>query len=269
VNHPKKSLGQNFLYDQNIARKIVRMLELSPNDEVIEIGPGKGALTGQLLQMLPRLTAIELDDDLAIELQQRYNGKIDLIHQDVLTTDLRSLAARASIKVRIVGNIPYNITSPILFWILDACDVVLDSTLMIQREVADRLIAKTRTKEYGILSVFAQYYATPRIQFPVSRNSFYPIPKVSSSVVTLDFTQPFRHRVVHDRTFRAVVRTVFGQRRKTLKNGLRQFSLSDDLLNRLDCDLQRRPEELTVAEFVDLADQIIKLHGPLTFNSNH
>jgi len=267
VSRPKKSLGQNFLHDANVARKIVRALHLRVADRVLEIGPGKGALTSLLLIELPRLTAIELDNELAGQLTAAYGEKLTLYNDDVLDVDLRSIAKTGKGKFRIVGNIPYNITSPILFWIIDSSDVVSDCTLMMQREVAQRLVAKPRTKEYGILSIFAQYYSTPKLLFTVSPRSFYPVPDVMSAIVSMDFEAPRRIRVTDDGTFRALVRGTFGKRRKTLRNGLRSLDVPATFINTASIDLDRRPEELSVAEFAALANELSEKQIHISFNT--
>ncbi|MGA9406792.1 MAG: 16S rRNA (adenine(1518)-N(6)/adenine(1519)-N(6))-dimethyltransferase RsmA [Bacteroidota bacterium] len=262
MNRPKKSLGQNFLIDRNVARKIVRSLKLRESDCVLEIGPGKGALTALLLAELHRLTAVEIDDHLAAELQATYGNALNLYHDNVLHIDPRTIAKEKNSKLRIVGNIPYNITSPILFWAIDASDVITDCTLMMQQEVAMRLVAKPRTKEYGILSVFAQYYSTPDLKFTVAPGSFYPVPEVTSAVVSLDFERPCISKAVDDVTFRAVVRGTFGKRRKTLRNGLRALNVPSNFFQKSSVDLNRRPEELSVGDFVQLSNELSTREQP-------
>ena len=271
MSRPKKSLGQNFLQDTNVARKIVRALHLERDDCVLEIGPGKGALTSLLLDEVHAMRAVELDKDLAHRLAETYGKKLTIFVQDVLSVDLRSIAAVSGRKLRIVGNIPYNITSPILFWIFDSCDVVSDSTLMMQREVAQRLVAKPRTKEYGILSIFAQYYSAPKLLFTVSPESFYPVPDVVSTVVSLDFSAQREPRAKEEGVFRAIVRGTFGKRRKTLRNGLKSLEIPDKTLLLLSIDANRRPEELSVAEFVGLANEVTSrgVHPSFTNREGH
>jgi 16S rRNA (adenine1518-N6/adenine1519-N6)-dimethyltransferase len=270
VNRPKKSLGQNFLIDPNVARKIVRSLELRRSDHVLEIGPGKGALTALLLAELPTISAVEIDDHLAAELQATHGNALTLYHDDVLKLDPRSIAKQQSGKFRIVGNIPYNITSPILFWAIDSSDVITDCTLMMQHEVARRLVAKPRSKEYGILSVFAQYYSTPELKFTVAPGSFYPVPEVTSAVVSLDFERPHPSRAVDDAMFRAVVRGTFGQRRKILRNGMRTLNVPSDFFQKSAVNFNRRPEELSVEDFVSLSNELSLFTGerpPNTFRT--
>ncbi len=256
MSRPKKSLGQNFLHDSNVARNIVESLKLQVSDRVLEIGPGKGALTSLLLERLDELTAVEIDDALAHLLMTTFGRAFTLIHDSVLNVDLHALAEAKGGKLRIVGNIPYNITSPILFWIIDSSKDVADCTIMMQREVALRLVAKPRTKEYGILSIFAQYYSAPELKFTVAPGSFYPVPDVTSAVVSLDFRKPHAARVSDDSLFRLIVRTTFGKRRKTLRNGLRDLKTPEGLLKKSSVDLSRRPEELSVADFVLLANEL-------------
>jgi len=270
VTRPKKSLGQNFLIDRNVAKKIVRTLELKRSDRVVEVGPGKGALTSFLLEELDALTAIEIDDVLSASLREKIGPNLKVIHRDVLEVDLPALAGELGGKVRIVGNIPYNITSPILFWIIDSSQHVDDCTLMMQREVAERLVAKPRTKEYGILSIFAQYYARPEFRFTVPAGAFQPPPEVVSAVISLDFRQRHSPPASDDSFFRLLVRSVFGQRRKTLRNGLRGMGIPAERLGQIPGDFNRRPEELTVSEFVALADRLASVASdlPLTLRGN-
>lgn len=250
---PKKSLGQNFLQDENIIRKIAASLELQPKDAVVEIGPGPGALTAVLVDAC-RLTAIEVDKRAVEQVKARFGEKVALIEEDVLKIDARALAAKLGGTIRVVGNIPYYITSDILFWVLDQRDVVRDATLMMQDEVADRLVARPRTKAYGILSVFAQHYTVPRRLFGVSRKCFYPRPDVDSAVVRLDIRRDVPE--VDDALFRTVVRGTFGKRRKTIRNGLLFAGIEKEIVGQLGPVADQRPEELTPEEFVGLTMEV-------------
>ena len=250
-----------------MAQKIVRTLHLRREDRVVEIGPGKGALTSLLLREVPRLHAIELDNELAGQLNAAFGEKLILYNEDVLNVDLRSIAGRGSGKLRIVGNIPYNITSPILFWIIDSSDVVTDCTLMMQREVAQRLVARPRTKAYGILSIIAQYYSTPKMLFTVTPRSFSPVPDVTSAVVSLNFEMRHSPRAIDDALFRVAVRGTFGKRRKTLRNGLRSLNVDASFLGSTSIDLDRRPEELSVNEFVALANELSRQNVNISLNA--
>lgn len=256
MHRPKKSLGQNFLHDANVSQKIVRLFNPQPTNHVIEIGPGKGALTSLLLNTLPHLTVVELDDELIAELQAQFGDKLSIVHNNILNVAITDLQSDPLQKLRLIGNIPYNITSPILFHVIDSASVVKDFVVMMQAEVAQRLVAKPRTKEYGIPSIFLQYYCAPKILFSVSRNSFFPIPSVSSTIVHLDFEKPFSPQATNDMLFRKIVRGTFGTRRKTLRNGLKNLNIPISELEKLSVDLDRRPEELSVSEFVCLANEL-------------
>lgn len=253
---PKKSLGQNFLHDANVVQKIIRAFHPLPTEQIIEIGPGKGALTSLLLQALPHLTAVELDTALAASLQEQFGEKLTILQQNILEVDLASLQTAQEKKIRLIGNIPYNITTPILFHVVESRAVVHDFVVMMQTEVAQRIIAKPRTKDYGILSIFLQYYCTPKVLFSVSRNSFFPIPQVSSTVLQLDFSQPFPVQAQNDQAFRTIVRGTFGKRRKTLRNGLRSLNIPPEAIEQVSLNLDQRPEELTVKNFITLADEL-------------
>lgn len=257
MHRAKKSLGQNFLQDANVAHKIIRAFDPKSGDSVVEIGPGKGALTALLLQTLPHLTAIELDNDLAPLLQEQFGEKISIIHNDILNVSLTELREQIGTPLRLIGNIPYNITTPILFHVVDSLPAVKDFLVMMQTEVAQRIVAKPRTKEYGILSILLQYYSTPKMQFAVSRNSFFPIPNVSSAIIHLDFEHPFTPKAMNDQLFRKIVRGTFGKRRKTLRNGLKGLDVPASELEQLSVDLELRPEELSVADFVQLSNELI------------
>ena len=246
----KKSLGQNFLRDENIARNIVSSLALSRDDVVVEIGPGSGALTKHLIPAAGTVIGIELDARAAGLLRDTFRDTLTLVQDDVLNVDFRSLATAHRRQLRVVGNIPYYITSEILFMLFKAREVVRDATLMMQKEVAQRLIAAPRTKDYGILAVATQFHTEPEILFKVSRNSFYPKPNVDSAVVALAFKKELPP--CNKTLFTHIVRSTFGKRRKTLRNGLRYMGFSDEQLDGIAFDLQQRPEELTIEQFLRL-----------------
>jgi len=252
---PKKSLGQHFLRDENIARNIVESLELRPDDLLVEIGPGQGALTKHLVGRTAGLTVIEVDQRAIHLLQDSFGDDITIVHADVRTVSLGEIARSGSLRV--VGNIPYNITSEILFWLLDAREHVRDATLMVQLEVAQRFVAGIETKAYGILSIYLQLYARTELLFKVSRNSFFPRPDVDSAVVRLRFNHDLPQ--FDEQLFRAIVRGTFGKRRKTLRNSLRFMGFSDEQLDGCTLDLSRRPENLVVEDFLELTRQLKEL----------
>lgn len=253
---PKKSLGQNFLRDANISRKIIGSLNIQPSDCVLEIGPGEGALTEHLAAAAGKLILVELDDRIVERLRETFGRPVEILHQDILTVDLEELAQRQRTSLRVVGNIPYNITSPILFHILDHRTAVNDATLMMQKEVARRLVASSGGKEYGILSVFCQLYADTRLLFDVSPNAFIPKPKVISSVVRLKPLQEPRYGIEDEEFFRRMVRNVFGKRRKTLRNSLSYFFNESVDVSSTTADLARRPEDLSIQELVELSNEL-------------
>ena len=266
---PKKSLGQNFLRDENILRKIAASLALQEGDVVVEIGSGQGALTKDLYEKPVKLIGIEVDERAVQLLHERFGEKFEIINSDVLKVDLTELAQRYNKKLRVVGNIPYYLTSEILFWLFDQRTVVTDATLMMQLEVARRLASPPKNKEYGILSVFTQFYTECEILFKVSRNCFFPKPDVDSAVVKLKFKDHLAE--CNEPLFRSVVRATFGMRRKTLRNGLKSMRYDDAALNQIQFDLKRRPEDLSVEDFVFLTNLLEKFQlskNNLQTNSN-
>jgi 16S rRNA (adenine1518-N6/adenine1519-N6)-dimethyltransferase len=254
---PKKSLGQHFLTDRNIAAKIVREFAARPEDPVVEIGPGEGALTGLLVEQGIRPVTIEVDPRAAESLRARYGTAIEVVEADVLKSDLRAIASRHGVeKLRVIGNIPYYITSPILFHLFDQREVIADALLMMQREVADRLVARPRTKEYGILSVITQTYSKPRLLFNVGPRCFYPPPRVNSAVIRLEFEDREGIKGI-EREHRDIVRGAFGQRRKTLRNSLAHLvSIEEErgtILEGAAISPAQRAEELSPDDFIRLA----------------
>jgi 16S rRNA (adenine1518-N6/adenine1519-N6)-dimethyltransferase len=250
---PKKSLGQHFLRDPNTIRKIADALEAPAEAAVVEIGPGMGALTGELARRFENLLAIEVDQR-AVEYLAESLPEVEVRHQDILEIDWAQLAAEKGEDLWVIGNLPYNITSPILFGLLDARTHFRRALVMMQKEVAERLVAEPRTKAYGILSVQTQLWSRPRLLFHVSRNVFFPRPDVESSIVSLDFDSPAPQ--VNPEALRRVVRTAFNQRRKTLRNALRGVA------NEKGRDVPpalagKRAEELAPEEFVGLTEHLL------------
>ena len=248
--YPKKSLGQNYLVDDNICKNIVSGFDITSDDNVIEIGPGQGAITGHLLEKTRNLTVIEIDGNNCEILKNRYNN-LDVIKQDILKTDIKSLAEKYNGKLRFIGNIPYNLTTEIIFRLIDAREFVTDAQLMIQEEVARRLAANPGNKDYGITSVLLQVCSEPVLKFKVSHNCFYPKPKVDSRIIYIDFTQTHEHKVKDMIFFKKFVKAAFSQRRKTLKNSLKILELD---LSKADFDFSRRAETLELNEFIELSN---------------
>ena len=254
----KKRYGQHFLQDV-WADKLVEAIAPSPGDHFVEIGPGPGALTLRLAPRVASITAIEIDRDLVAALRPKLPQNVTLIEQDILETDLATLASGR--VVRIAGNLPYNVSSPILFRLLDTyrrTGRVRDATLMVQREVADRLHAVPGTKAYGVLSIFVQLHADVRPLLALPPGAFRPPPKVRSSVVRFTFRPP-AVTLRDEPTFEGMVRSMFTQRRKTLANALSAFAGERGLaparvLDAAGIDPVRRPETLQLAELARLAD---------------
>ena len=254
VHRPRRSLGQNFLHDENIARKIVRSLSLQHSDTVLEIGPGRGILTKHLLEESGLLIAVEIDDRLIPGLKSiaEAHAHFRLISGDFLQIDLNALIGNED-RLKVVGNIPYHITSSIIFRIFEHRKRFESMTLMIQREVAERIIAEPDNKSYGILSVFSRLYADVKILFPVSRNVFTPRPKVNSAVVEWRFFPENRYQVEDEALFIRLVKSLFNQRRKVIRNSIKTMDIGE---MEIDFPMHLRPEQLSVAEFVRLANLI-------------
>ena len=256
----KQSLGQNFLVDDNIAQKIARELHLEPDDVLIEIGSGLGALTKHLIGRVRHLIMVEIDRRVIEKLRSEFfSSAVTIVNMDFLQVRLSDWEKKYGTKLRIVGNIPYHLTSPILFKTFEEHSSVRDLTIMVQREVGRRIVAKPSTKDYGILSVFSHFYGDPKILFTVSPNCFYPKPKVFSAVLRVEFFETPLHRVNAD-TFSTVVHTTFGKRRKTLRNGLKYLPFDEavvqSILKKTNFPLEKRPEQLGVSDFAELTRQI-------------
>ncbi|EIM02449.1 16S rRNA (adenine(1518)-N(6)/adenine(1519)-N(6))-dimethyltransferase [Rhodanobacter thiooxydans] len=258
---PKKSFGQHFLHDRRYIDRIVSAIAPRPEDFMVEIGPGEGALTLPLLAAAGRLTAIELDTDLIPDLRSRAAtvGELHVIHADVLKVDFSALAhSHGAPQLRIAGNLPYYISSPILFHCVEHAAAIRDMHFMLQKEVVERMAAEPGSKVYGRLSVMLQLACRVEPLFDVPPEAFRPPPKVESAVVRL---VPLPVGELHDAPpehVHAVVKAAFGQRRKTLANALRQL-LDADAIRRADVDPKARAETLAPADFVRLA----KVYGGL------
>ncbi|MFK2929827.1 16S rRNA (adenine(1518)-N(6)/adenine(1519)-N(6))-dimethyltransferase RsmA [Dyella agri] len=262
MNHaparPKKSFGQHFLHDRRYIDDIVRAIAPRDGDFLVEIGPGEGALTLPLLAAAGSLTAIELDTDLIPALQARASavGELAIIHADVLKVDLKALAHRHGVeRLRIAGNLPYYISSPILFHCVDHAAAIEDMHFMLQKEVVDRMAAEPGSKVYGRLSVMLQLACKVVPLFEVPPEAFRPPPKVDSAVVRVIPLPPHERHDADPELLHAVVKAAFGQRRKTLGNALRQL-LDADAIRRADVDPKARAETLSPGDFVRLAKQL-------------
>ncbi|NIR49989.1 ribosomal RNA small subunit methyltransferase A [candidate division KSB1 bacterium] len=252
---PKKSLGQNFLVDENIARKIIQALAPNPKDVVLEIGPGFGVLTKYLLPKVAKVIAVEIDTKLAEQLETEFPEfeNFHLIQADFLKIHLDEWVETHTGRFRILGNIPYHITSPVIFKVLELRERIFDMTLMIQKEVAQRIVASPGTKDYGILSVVSQLYSEPDILFNVSRNVFRPKPEVASSVVRWLFSKK-AFQIENEDVLDELIHGAFQQRRKMLRKSLKSIPEFAKKLNDVDFELEKRPEQLSPEEFVSLSN---------------
>jgi 16S rRNA (adenine1518-N6/adenine1519-N6)-dimethyltransferase len=254
-SRPKKSFGQHFLHERRYIERIVSAISPRPDDFLVEIGPGEGALTFPLLAAAGKLTAIELDTDLIPRLQANAAsiGELSIVHADVLKVDFTALAHRAGVaRLRIAGNLPYYISSPILFHCVEHAAAITDMHFMLQKEVVDRMAAEPGSKVYGRLSVMLQLACRVEPLFDVPPGAFRPPPKVDSSVVRLvPIAADARHDADPDR-LHAIVKAAFAQRRKTLGNALRQC-MDADAIRRADVDPKARAETLSPEDFVRLA----------------
>ena len=251
----KKHLGQHFLHERGIIEKIVLAVNPRPGDRLVEIGPGQGAITFPLLDRHHALTVIEFDRDLIAPLTAaaRAHGDLTVVHRDVLEVDFTALAAEGEGQIRLVGNLPYTLSSPILFHALDHAAAIRDMHFMLQKEVVDRMAAAPGSKVYGRLSVMLQAYCAVTPLFKVPPGAFRPPPKVDSAVVRLVPRAPESIGVADPRRFAQVVRAAFGQRRKTLRNALNGVADSA-LIEAAGLRPDARAEQVDVAGFVRLAN---------------
>jgi 16S rRNA (adenine1518-N6/adenine1519-N6)-dimethyltransferase len=252
---PRKSLGQNFLHDPNIIQKIVSSLNAHADDIVMEIGPGRGALTELLLPRVGCLHLVEFDRDLVTYWQQRGESASNLVvhGQDILKFDLDDLLASAGKPVKIIGNLPYNISSPVLFHLMNYADRIHSQVVMLQKEVVERIAAKPGNKQYGRLSVMLQQRYAIEYLFTVPPTAFFPPPKVDSAIARLTPLKEVAHPVSNQQAFAALVKQAFSQRRKTLRNTLKGL-LETAQIESLSIDPGARAETLGVAEFAALAN---------------
>lgn len=256
-----KSLGQNFLIDDSVPKDIVSGAEVNENDLVIEIGPGVGTLTAQLLNKAKRVVAIELDSDLIPILNKEIgdNPKFTLIHNDALKVNFNEIIGDEE-SVKLVANLPYYVTTPIILKLLKEDYKFKSLTIMIQKEVAERMNAEPGNKDYGSLSLLVQYYCDTKIVRKVAPQCFIPRPKVDSIVIRLDkLTEP-KVSVKNEKLFFDIIRSSFNMRRKTLWNGVKNIGLSKEKLelafNEASIDPKRRGETLSIQEFAVLSDKI-------------
>lgn len=266
----RKALGQNFLVDRNVVARIADAVDIGPEDRILEVGPGKGALTELLAARCARLVAVELDTRLVPVLRREFSGnhRVEIVHDDILKLDLRSLlASEGDGRWKVAANLPYNISTPVLFKFLDHIDLFSRMVLMLQKEVGDRLAASPGTKDYGTLSVFFQLHFNVARELIVRPGSFHPVPKVDSVVLSFVPLEKPREDVGDEQYFRRMVKGAFSMRRKTLWNCLKGADLGlsggqlAEALETCGIDPGRRGETLSLGEFAALSRAMIALGG--------
>ncbi|MEO3690191.1 16S rRNA (adenine(1518)-N(6)/adenine(1519)-N(6))-dimethyltransferase RsmA [Roseateles paludis] len=255
-NHiPRKRFGQHFLTDGAVIDAIIDCIDPQPGETVVEIGPGLGAMTLPLLARHKPLTVIELDRDLAARLRAR--GDVEVIESDVLKVDFLALSAAKGARLRVVGNLPYNISTPILFHLLDAVDVVVDQHFMLQKEVVDRMAAAPGSKDYGRLSVMLQWRYDIESVLDVPPECFDPPPRVDSAIVRMrPLAAP---AAINQALLGELVTSAFSQRRKLLRHTLGRWLQERSFAGHF--DLQRRAEEVPVSEYLALAEAVAAQRG--------
>ncbi len=249
---PRKRFGQNFLVDESVIANIVAAIHPARNESVVEVGPGLGALTTPLLQRLDRLHVVEIDRDLITRLRERYAQDPLVIHEgDVLRFDFAALGS----DLRVAGNLPYNISTPLLFRFAEFAGNIRDIHVMLQREVVERMVAAPGDSEFSRLSVMLQYRFAMEKLFDVPAEAFDPAPKVESAVVRLLPLSPLPHPARDEAVFSSIVARAFSQRRKTLRNTLKGVVTVEEFA-RLGIDPSARAQELSVTDFVRIADTV-------------
>lgn len=253
----RKRFGQNFLQDEGIIRRIVAAVPPENNDTLLEIGPGQGALTAPLLDSREAVTAVEVDRDLAAHLRLRFSHHpgFQLINDDILRTNIDTLADGGSLTV--VGNLPYNISTPLIFHLLERGSRIRRMVFMLQMEVVDRMCAAPGQEGYGRLSVMVQYYCQVEKLFLVPPTAFRPVPKVWSAVVSLEPHTSLPVTALDPELFATVVRDAFNQRRKTLRNSLKHL-IDGETLQHLGIDDKLRPEALSTGDYVSISNALAR-----------
>ncbi len=254
-----RRLSQYFLYDPSILERIVRSADLSGDDTVVEIGPGPGRLTRMLAERAGRVVAIELDRGLHERLVEELGGLpgLELVRGDALRYDFGSLG-----PFKVVANIPYHITTPIIFKLLEHREKLRSMTLTVQKEVAERIAAGPGTKSYGVLSISVQYYAKAELKFLIPRGAFRPVPKVDSACIHIAVYDEPPIRARDEKLLMEIVRTCFSQRRKTMHNSLKGIVRDTDaVLRSAGIEPGVRPETLGVGEFARLSDEVLRARG--------
>ena len=260
---PKKGLGQHFLIDRNILNKVIRTAQVGKEDVVLEVGPGLGEMTLALAHQAKHVIAVEIDRKLVEILIKKLADypNVDVQRGDILTINFNKSDFQEGQKIKVVANLPYKISTPLLFHFIELKEFFSTLTLMLQKEVAERLVAIPGNKSYSPLSIFIQMFTNITICFYIKPSAFFPPPKVESAVVQMTFREKPLVKLENEKWFRKVVKGCFGYRRKTLVNALKHSGLSlpidiDERLEEIGIDSRRRPETLTIQEFASLSDAL-------------
>ena len=250
-HHIRKRFSQNFLQDQSVIENIIDIIYPQKNDHIIEIGPGKGALTIPIFNNVEKLNVIEIDKDLVKFLRRNIDDKNLVIHEyDALKFDYSKFKHS---NLKLIGNLPYNISTPLLFHLLSYKNKIKNMFFMLQKEVVERICAKSGTKEYGRLSVMLQYYCDVESMLIIKPEAFYPNPKVDSSIIKITPRKKPKYQLLDENSFEKIVKAAFSQRRKTLFNGLKKY-LNESEIKKIGIPKNERAEKLEVEDFVKLSN---------------
>jgi 16S rRNA (adenine1518-N6/adenine1519-N6)-dimethyltransferase len=257
---PKKRLGQHFLVDRNILNKVIWAAQVEKEDVVLEVGPGFGEMTFALARQAKRVIAIEIDSKLVAILNEKMKNypNIEVVKSDILKVDFNQFLKKEGHPIKVVANLPYQVSTPLLFRFIESKETFSTFTLMLQKEVAERMVAPPGGKEYGPLSIFIQMFSDVLIRFFIKPSAFFPPPKVESAVVHMVWKEKPMIETNDEEWFKRVVKACFGYRRKTLVNALRhsELSLPESIelkMEAIGIDPRRRPETLTIQEYASLA----------------
>jgi len=257
---PRKGLGQHFLVDRNILDKVIRTAQVEKEDIVLEVGPGLGEMTLALARQAKKVIAVEIDSKLTVILKQKMKdfSNVEVVERDILKMDFSQFFRKEGHPIKVVANLPYQISTPLLFRFIEFKETLSTLTLMLQKEVAERIVASPGRKEYGPLSIFIQMFSDISIRFFIKPSAFFPPPKVESAVVHMSFREKPVVNLEDEKWFKKVVKGCFGYRRKTLMNALKHSGLPfpESKMEKIGIDPRRRPETLTIQELVYLAEAL-------------
>ncbi|AUM63052.1 16S rRNA (adenine(1518)-N(6)/adenine(1519)-N(6))-dimethyltransferase RsmA [Spiroplasma monobiae] len=258
----KKKFGQNFISDKNLINKIIDLLDQEKEHLIIEIGPGRGALTKELVKRFSKVIAIEIDQDMESILKSEINSdKFELIIKDCLEINYKELIEKNKFKrVSLISNTPYYITSEIIFRTLNVSKILDKAIFMVQKEVAQRICAKANENNYNNLSVAAQLYSEVKYEFTVNKSMFKPIPKVDSAIITFDFNENNLSKIKDDVKFVGFVRKIFNNKRKTILNNLSNVTnnkeKAQEILNKINLESNLRPENIDINKFIEIYNEV-------------